>query len=93
MGRRLIVVAKKRHPLLRGHLRRRVNPITYAELSIGYESAQALDDALAALPATLTPLPYRAAFLAGRAFITYRRRGGAKTSPLPDFPDVQMIAP
>jgi predicted nucleic acid-binding protein len=38
-------------------------------------------------PSTSTgePLPYAAAFLAGKAFMVRRRRGGAKSSPLPDF--------
>jgi predicted nucleic acid-binding protein len=31
------------------------------------------------------PLPYEAGFVAGRAFVEYRRRGGVRTSPLPDF--------
>jgi predicted nucleic acid-binding protein len=31
------------------------------------------------------PLPWEAAFLAGRCFLTYRKRGGARRSPLPDF--------
>ena len=30
-------------------------------------------------------LPYEAAFLAGRAFRRYRRAGGVRSSPLPDF--------
>jgi hypothetical protein len=30
-------------------------------------------------------LPFEAAFLAGKCFLAYRRRGGAKLSPLPDF--------
>ena len=30
-------------------------------------------------------LPYEAAFLAGKAYVIYRRRGGARRSPLPDF--------
>jgi predicted nucleic acid-binding protein len=62
-----------------------VNPIIYAEVSIGYTTIEALD---AVLPATLyqrEPLPWEAAFLAGKAFLQYRKRGGARTSPLPDF--------
>ena len=31
------------------------------------------------------PIPYEAAFLAGKAYLAYRRRGGARRSPLPDF--------
>ena len=62
-----------------------VNPIVYAEVSIGYSTIEALD---AALPATLyqrEPLPWEAGFLAGKSFLLYRRRGGLRTSPLPDF--------
>ena len=62
-----------------------INPIIYAEVSIGYSTIEALD---AALPATVyrrEPLPWEAAFLAGKSFLLYRRRGGSRTSPLPDF--------
>jgi predicted nucleic acid-binding protein len=62
-----------------------INPIVYAEVSIGYTTIEALD---AALPATLyqrEPLPWEAGFLAGKSFLLYRRRGGSRTSPLPDF--------
>ena len=53
-----------------------INPIIYAEVSIGYTTIEALD---AALPATLyrrESLPWEAGFLAGRSFLRYRRRGG-----------------
>jgi predicted nucleic acid-binding protein len=62
-----------------------INPIIYAEVSIGYTTIEALD---AALPATLyqrEPLPWEAGFLAGKCFLLYRKRGGSRTSPLPDF--------
>jgi predicted nucleic acid-binding protein len=62
-----------------------INPIIYAEVSVGYETIEALD---AALPAALyqrEPLPWEAGFLAGKSFLLYRRRGGSRTSPLPDF--------
>lgn len=62
-----------------------INPIIYAEVSIGYRSIEGLD---AALPLKLfqrEPLPYEAGFLAGKCFLAYRRRGGIRTSPLPDF--------
>lgn len=62
-----------------------INPIVYAEVSIRYSRVEDLD---AALPNALfdrEPLPYEAAFLAGKAFLAYRRRGGTKGSPLPDF--------
>lgn len=62
-----------------------INPIIYAEVSIGYTMIEALD---AALPSTLyrrEPLPWEAGFLAGKCFLLYRRRGGLRNSPLPDF--------
>ena len=62
-----------------------INPIIYAEVSIGFATIEALE---AAIPATLyrrDALPFEAGFLAGKSFLDYRRRGGRKTSPLPDF--------
>lgn len=62
-----------------------INPIIYAEVSIGFAEIEVLE---AALPAALyerEPLPWEAAFLAGKCFVQYRRRGGLRTSPLPDF--------
>ena len=62
-----------------------INPIVYAEVSIGYTTIEALD---AVLPATLyqrEPLPWESGFLAGKSYLQYRRRGGLRTSPLPDF--------
>lgn len=62
-----------------------INPIVYAEVSVGYSTIDALD---AALPAALyrrEALPWEAGFLAGKCFTQYRRRGGLRTSPLPDF--------
>ncbi len=61
-----------------------VNPIVYAEVSVGFECIEDLEDAL---PAQLRreALPWEAAFLAGKCFREYRRRGGVRRSPLPDF--------
>ncbi len=62
-----------------------INPIVYAEVSIRYSTIEALE---AALPSALyrrEPLPWEAAFLAGKCFLLYRRRGGVRSSPLPDF--------
>ena len=61
------------------------NPIIFAEVSVGYERVEELE---AALPPDLfrrESLPWAAAFLAGKCFLAYRRRGGKKTSTLPDF--------
>ena len=62
-----------------------VNPIIYAELSVGYDSAEALEAELPASAFEREDIPYEAAFLAGKAFLDYRRRGGLRRSPLPDF--------
>ncbi|MDE0941260.1 MAG: type II toxin-antitoxin system VapC family toxin [Alphaproteobacteria bacterium] len=62
-----------------------INPLIYAEISSGYST---IEDLEAAVPTTLfrrNDLPYEAAFLAGKSFLQYRKRGGARTSPLPDF--------
>lgn len=62
-----------------------INPIIYAEVSAGFDTIEELDAAVPAEDFARQPLPYDAGFLASRAFITYRRRGGARRSPLPDF--------
>jgi len=61
-----------------------INPIIYGELSLGIEKIEELDQFLGA-DFRRDPLPWEAAFLAGKAFLAYRRRGGLKTAPLPDF--------
>ncbi len=62
-----------------------INPIVYGEVSIRFERIEELDDALPATMFEREPVPYDASFLAGKAFLAYRRRSGTKTSPLPDF--------
>lgn len=62
-----------------------INPIIYSEVSTRYDSIEALDDALPADFYIRAPLPWEAAFLAAKAFRRYRRRGGTKSSTLPDF--------
>lgn len=62
-----------------------INPIVYAEVSIGYQSIEELEDLVPTAVFRREPLPYEAAFLAGKSFLAYRRRGGRRTSPLPDF--------
>ncbi len=62
-----------------------IDPIIYAELSMAFDT---IEDLEAAFPSSVfhrVPLPWEAGFLAGKAFLKYRRSGGAKTSPLPDF--------
>jgi predicted nucleic acid-binding protein len=62
-----------------------INPVIYAEVSIRYSRIEALDAALPKASFDREAIPYEAAFLAGKAFLTYRRQGGTKRSPLPDF--------
>jgi predicted nucleic acid-binding protein len=62
-----------------------INPIVYAEVSVRYSRIEDLDTALPRAMFDREALPYEAAFLAGKSFLSYRRRGGAKRSPLPDF--------
>ena len=62
-----------------------INPIIYAELAPAFASATDLDRWLDPLVFQRLPLPYPAGWLAAQAFVKYRRSGGARTSPLPDF--------
>ena len=62
-----------------------INPIIYAEVSIGFERIEDLDEVLPADSFRSDPLPWEAAYLAGKCFLAYRRRGGSRRSPLPDF--------
>ena len=62
-----------------------VNPLIYAEVSVGYDRIEDLEQALPRELFRREALPYEAAFLAGKSFLTYRRRGGDRTRPLPDF--------
>lgn len=62
-----------------------INPIIYAEVSVGFDSVEALDEALPATQIGRESLPYSAGFLAGKAFLAYRRSGGTRLTPLPDF--------
>ena len=62
-----------------------INPIIYAELAPAFATAADLDRWLDPAVFQRLPLPYDAGWLAAQAFLKYRRSGGAKTSPLPDF--------
>jgi predicted nucleic acid-binding protein len=62
-----------------------INPLIYAEVSVGYQSVEELDELLPASDYEREPLPYVAGFAAGKAFVRYRRGGGDKRSPMPDF--------
>jgi predicted nucleic acid-binding protein len=62
-----------------------INPLIYAEVSVGFAAVEELDDAVPPEVFIRAELPYEAGFLAGKAFLNYRRRGGGKETPLPDF--------
>ncbi len=62
-----------------------INPLIYAEVSVGFDGIEELDAALPSAFFRREALPWPAAFLAGKAFLSYRRDGGAKNTPLPDF--------
>lgn len=62
-----------------------INPLIYAEVSVGYQTVEELEDLLPADAYEREPLPYLAGFAAGKAFLRYRRGGGHKRSPMPDF--------
>lgn len=62
-----------------------VNPIVFAEVSVQFARLEDLDEALPKEIFDREPIPYEAAFLAGKAFVIYRKRGGIRRSPLPDF--------
>jgi predicted nucleic acid-binding protein len=62
-----------------------VNPIIYAEVSMRFSRIEDLDDALPPEDFRRVPVPWAAAFLAGKAFVAYRRNRGTARTPLPDF--------
>lgn len=68
----------KVHPLA-------INPIIYAELSLTFSTAESLDKTVEAMELQMHEIPRPALFLAGKAFVRYRRDGGTKTNVLADF--------
>lgn len=62
-----------------------INPIIFAEVSAGYERIEEVEHALPSMIYRRAPLPWEAAFLAGKAFLRYRKSGGKREIPLPDF--------
>jgi predicted nucleic acid-binding protein len=62
-----------------------INPVIYSELSLAFDSVEAANEAIESMGLSLRELPRPALFLAGRAFVKYRREGGTKTNVLPDF--------
>ncbi len=62
-----------------------INPIIYSEVSVGFTQIEELESALTAGRFKFLQLPKEALFLAGKAFLKYRRKMGTKTSTMPDF--------
>ena len=62
-----------------------INPVIYAEMSLSFSTLEALDDVVLTMALELREIPRPALFLAARAYVLYRRRGGSKGQVLPDF--------
>lgn len=62
-----------------------INPVIYSELSLTFDSVDALDKAIESMGLRLRELPRPALFLAAKAFVKYRRGGGSKANVLADF--------
>jgi len=62
-----------------------INPVIYAEISVGFDTIESIEEFIPARLFEREQIPWEAAFLAGKCFVRYRRTGGAKRSPLPDF--------
>ena len=62
-----------------------INQVVYTEVSIGFESIEELEKAMHIAAFQMLEIPKEALFLAGKAFLNYRRNKGIKSSPLPDF--------
>ena len=73
-----LAAAAEKGPLL-------INPIIYSEVSTRFSRIEDLEDALPTTDYLRSPLPWEAAFLAGKAFLEYKRHRGQCSSTLPDF--------
>ncbi len=62
-----------------------INPVIYAEVSLSFSTTESFDKVVATMELTLREIPLPALFLAGKAYLQYRRRGGGKAQVLPDF--------
>jgi predicted nucleic acid-binding protein len=62
-----------------------INPIIYSELSLTFSTVEGLDRTIDDLGLTMIEMPRPALFLAGKAFVRYRRLGGTKSNVLGDF--------
>jgi predicted nucleic acid-binding protein len=62
-----------------------INPIIYAECSVAYQSIEEVEALFECLGFAIKPIPKEALFLAGKAFLQYKKRKGSKANVLPDF--------
>ncbi len=62
-----------------------INSIIYSEISIGFKLIEDLESAISKVGCQLLDIPKEALFLAGKAFMKYKKREGLKRIPLPDF--------
>lgn len=62
-----------------------INPVIYSELSLTFSMVEALDRVVDDLGLAVIEIPRPALFLAGKAFVRYRRQGGKKENVLADF--------
>jgi predicted nucleic acid-binding protein len=62
-----------------------INPVVYTEVSVGFKRIEELESALNRADLQMLEIPKEALFLAGKAFLQYRKNRGTKRSPLPDF--------
>jgi len=62
-----------------------INPVIYAEFSIGYARIEEVEAVLAAVALPIAPMPREALFLAGKAFLQYHQHSGSRSNVLPDF--------
>lgn len=62
-----------------------INPVIYAELSMAFSRIEELEQVVTRASLAVEPVPREALFLAGKAFLRYRRQQGAKRGVLPDF--------
>lgn len=62
-----------------------INPIIYSEVSIGFNTIEELEQIIPASIFKRASIPWEAAYLAGKMFLKYRKSGGQRSLPLPDF--------
>jgi predicted nucleic acid-binding protein len=62
-----------------------INSVIYAEVSIGFKEIEVFEKSLLECGFKLLEIPKEALFLAGKAFLRYKKQKGTKVMPLPDF--------